>query len=267
MKILVVEDNPVNATMMRVALEKERYELVAAPDGEQALQCLEEHPDVDLVITDVMMPSMDGLEMLNRIRQRTEWKTLPVVVATSLANEKTVRQAVSLHCKHFIVKPFSATLLLQTVREAIGQRGVVLQDRARMLGRIGIDGAGYDQLAVAFSTFVHERVTALEQLCEREQQEEIDVAMQRDLFALDESAALLGAERLANLLAAFGLPSATIPTETLGEIYKALLTELRLLQAVLPPPKKRLKIEDPGALGGDGGESSGTEPPAPDANT
>src|SRR5690349_1041340 len=102
--------------MVRLSLEKERYGVVLARDGEQALAALEAHPEIDLVITDVMMPNVDGLQMLERIRQRPEWKTLPVVVATSLANQATVRQAVSLHCKQFIVKPFTVQLLLQTVR-------------------------------------------------------------------------------------------------------------------------------------------------------
>jgi CheY-like chemotaxis protein len=244
MKILVVEDNPVNAAMLRATLEKERYEVVYAGDGEMALIALEEHPDVDLVITDVMMPTLTGLEMLDRIRQRPEWKTLPVVVATSLANQATVRQAVSLHCKHFIVKPFTVQLLLQTVRDAIGARGVVLQDKGLAVGRIGLDGAGYDQLAVAFSGLVHERVTALQALAEREQQDAIDVTIRRDLYALDESAALLGAERLGNVLAAFGLPSGEIAVAALGGVYKALVTELKLLQGSLPPPpKKPLRIE------------------------
>jgi CheY-like chemotaxis protein len=244
MKILVVEDNPVNAAMVRVTLEKERYEVVHAADGEQALEALEAHPDVDLVVTDVMMPSLTGLEMLERIRRRPEWKTLPVVVATSLANQATVRQAVSLHCKHFIVKPFTVQLLLQTVRDAIGARGVVLQEKAQALGRIGIDAAGYDQLAITFSALVHDRVAALQALAEREQQDAIDLGTRRDLYALDESAALVGAERLGHVLAAFGLPSGEIGVDALGGVYKALLTELKLLQSVLPPPpKKALRID------------------------
>jgi CheY-like chemotaxis protein len=181
-----------------------------------------------------MMPNVGGLEMLERIRQRPEWKTLPVVVATSLANQATVRQAVSLHCKHFIVKPFTVQLLLQSVREAIGQRGVVLQEKTRVLGRLGIDADGYEQLALTFATFVHGRVAALTELAERPEQQDIDLAMRRDLLALEESASLLGAERLANLLTALGLPNGTVPSEALAGAYKALLTELRLLTDALP---------------------------------
>lgn len=234
MKILIVEDNPVNAEMIRHSLEKEGYETILAQNGEEALVQLEAHPNLDLVITDIMMPSMDGLEMLGRMRQRLEHKTLPAVVATSVANESTVRRAVSLHCKHFIVKPFTVQLLLQTVREAIAQRGVVLQDKARVLGRIGLDEGGYDQLALAFASFVHARITAFHELCQREQQAEVDLAMSRDLFALEESATLLGAERLGNLLVALGLPGDTIPTQNLGGAYKAILNELRLLEGALP---------------------------------
>lgn len=248
MKILIVEDNPVNAEMIRLTLEKEHYEVVLASNGAEALAQLEAHPDVDLLVTDVMMPNMGGLEMLAHVRQRPEYKTLPVIVATSLANQATVRQAAALHCKYFIVKPFTVHLLLQTVHEAIGQRGVVLQDKTRVLGRIGIDPDGYDRLALAFATFVHERVGALSALCERERHADLDVAARRDLFALEESAALLGAERLDNLLTALGLPDGTIPADTLGDAYKALLVELRLLARALPaPPEAQVAAEAPAA--------------------
>jgi len=275
-KILIVEDNSVNAEMVRLSLEKEQYETVLALDGEEALAKLEAHPEIDLVITDVMMPNVGGLEMLERIRQRPEWKTLPVVVATSLANQATVRQAVSLHCKHFIVKPFTVKLLVQTVREAIGQRGVVLQEKTRVLGRLGLDPDGYDQLALTFSTFVHERVGALRALCQPADETEsapppapteIDLPMRRDLFALEESAMLLGAERLANLLIALGLPNGTLAADALAGAYKALLTELELLtDALPPPPKKRKRLVDDNPLdageGDDDANTAATDEPA-----
>ncbi len=263
MKILIVEDNPVNAEMVRLSLEKEHYEVVHAHDGEEALAMLMAHPDVDLVITDVMMPNVDGLQMLERIRKRPEWKTLPVVVATSLANQATVRQAVSLHCKHFIVKPFTVQLLLQTVREAIGQRGVVLQEKARVLSRLGLDAEGYDQLALTFAGFVHARVGALRELCERSEHQPLDLAMRRDLFALEESATLLGAERMGNLLQALGLPSADVPVDALGDAYKALLTELELLTAALPAPGKTARLAEENARDASAGDASGTTDPTP----
>jgi CheY-like chemotaxis protein len=252
-KILIVEDNPVNAEMVRLSLEKEHYEAVMALDGEEAIVQLDAHPDVDLVITDVMMPNVTGLEMLQRIRQRPEWKTLPVVFATSMANQATVRQAVSLHCKHFIVKPFTVQLLLQTVREAIGQRGVVLQEKTRVLGRLGLEPEGYEQLALTFATFVHGRVAALRALAEQPEPQEIDLAMRRDLITLEESATLLGAERLGNLLAALGLPNGTVAADALGGAYKALLTELQLLTEALPQPPTRL-VDDNPLAGADGSE-------------
>lgn len=267
MKILVVEDNPVNAEMVRLSLEKEHYDVVLARDGEEALTMLTEHPEVNLVITDVMMPNVGGLEMLQRIRRRPEWKTLPVVVATSLANQTTVRQAVSLHCKHFIVKPFTVQLLLQTVREAIGLRGVVLQEKPRVLSRLGLDAEGYDQLALTFASFVHERVGALRALAERTEHEPLDVAMRRDLFALEESATLLGAERMGNLLQALGLPSGDVPVGALGDAYKALLTELELLTAALPPPQQppaRLVDDNPlDAAAGDAAAPAAAKAPPP----
>lgn len=236
MKILIVEDNPVNAAMIRFTLEKEQYQPVMAADGEEALAGLDAHPDIAVVVTDVVMPGMDGLQLLERIRQRPEYQTLPVVVATSLANQATVRQAVSLQCKHFIVKPFTVRLLVQTVREALRQRGAVLEEKTRVLSRLGIDAAGYDQLALAFASFVHARVHTLQDLAERDQPPAIDVALQRDLCTLEENAGLLGAERLTKALASLGLPGATVPDDKLGWVYKALLAELRTLARALPAP-------------------------------
>jgi CheY-like chemotaxis protein len=236
MKILIVEDNPVNAEMIRFSLEKEQYEPILAADGEEALACLDAHPDIAVVVTDVMMPGMDGMQMLQRIRERPECKSLPVVVATSLANQATVRRAVSLQCKHFIVKPFTVSLLLQEVREALGQRGMVLEDKAHALVRLGIDTAGYDRLALTFASFVHARVSTLQELAGQESPPEIDETLTRDLFALEECAKLLGAERLIEVLTSFGLPGGSVPAESRRGIYKALLNELRALAGVLPAP-------------------------------
>ena len=247
--ILIVEDNPVNAEMVRLSLEREHYATMLAHDGEEAMALLEEHPGVDLIITDVMMPNVGGLEMLERVRQRPEWKTLPVVVATSQANQATVRQAVSLHCKHFIVKPFTVQLLLQTVREAINQRGAVLEEPTRVLGRLGLDEQGYTQLAMTFAKFVHARVTDLRAICEQaEAPAEPDLPMRRDLTALEEGAALLGAERLANFLGSLGLATGSVPADALGGAYKTLLAELQLVAGLLPAvgkTRKRLVGDNP----------------------
>ena len=68
--------------------------------------------------------------------------------------------------------------------------------------------------------------------------------VRRDLFAMEESAALLGAERLGNLLGALGLPGGTVAPEALGPAYKALLAELTLLADLLPtPPQPRNTID------------------------
>ena len=258
--ILIVEDNPVNAEMVRLSLERERYETLLAHDGEEALTLLEQHPGVDLIITDVMMPNVGGLEMLERVRQRPEWKLLPVVVATSQANQATVRQAVSLHCKHFIVKPFTVQLLLQAVREALAQRGAMLEEKTRVVGRLGLDEEGYDQLALTFATFVHARVTSLRELCEREEAApEPDLAMRRDLTALEEGAALLGAERLANFLASLGIATGSVPVDALGGAYKTLLAELELVAGLLPSVKKRKRLVDDNPLEGESGDEDAAE--------
>jgi CheY-like chemotaxis protein len=233
-KILLVDDNPVNAEMMRFTLEKEGYLPLLADNGEAALACLDAHPDVDVMVTDVMMPGMDGLQLLEQIRRRPECTLLPVVVATSLANSTTVRQAVALQCRHFIVKPYTAHLLVETIRDALAGRGAVLEDKTQVASRLGVDAAGYERLALAFAELVSGRVETLAALAARDVPPAIDEPFKRDLRALAESAALLGAERLAKTFAAFGLPADDPPPEQRSGVYKALLTELRTLANALP---------------------------------
>ena len=83
--ILVAEDSPTQAEQLRYLLEEHGYEVTVAANGRQALDAAREHPPV-LVITDILMPEMDGYELSRKIKADATLKETPVVLLTSLAS-------------------------------------------------------------------------------------------------------------------------------------------------------------------------------------
>jgi CheY-like chemotaxis protein len=235
MKILVVEDNRVSAEMLKIALKRHRYELVVARSGADALACLRSTPDISIVITDVMMPGMSGLDLLEQMRQVPECSEIPVILATAAASEDTVRKAGAMGCKHFMVKPINIQLLLDAVRATLNDAGSLLQEKARVLARVGIDAGSYDQIARTFASLVDEKLSALEQLCRSENNTIVDSTMSRDLLDLSEGATILGAERLSKILARLDCDGERAESPVAPFTLGTLVRELRLLQSALSP--------------------------------
>ncbi|KPL05488.1 hypothetical protein AMJ85_11800 [candidate division BRC1 bacterium SM23_51] len=115
-KIIIVEDNESVRSIVRMALELGQYEVIEAGDGKAGLQRLEEHPDCALVITDLVMPVMDGFELLRRIRDEKGKSDLPVFV---LSAEKEATDALRHGATGVIRKPFSPIELLEVIRGAL----------------------------------------------------------------------------------------------------------------------------------------------------
>src|SRR5580658_4986249 len=82
MKILIVDDAPANLKLLRAVLEGENFEVVEAPDGVQALAILEREA-VDAVISDILMPHMDGYRLCQEVRKSERWRDLPFLFHTA----------------------------------------------------------------------------------------------------------------------------------------------------------------------------------------
>ena len=81
-KILIVDDEPDIIEFLTYNLEREGYDIVSAPDGRQGLEAAQrEKPD--LIILDIMMPEMDGFEVIRRVKANPGWKDIPIVVVTA----------------------------------------------------------------------------------------------------------------------------------------------------------------------------------------
>jgi DNA-binding response OmpR family regulator len=112
MTILVVDDEPRIRDLVRMNLEMERYRVLEADDGREALEQLREHLP-DLVVLDVMMPDMDGFETLKAIR---EVSTVPVIMLTVRQSEQDKIRGLDLGADDYLAKPFSPRELLSRIR-------------------------------------------------------------------------------------------------------------------------------------------------------
>lgn len=112
MTILVVDDEPRIRDLVRMNLEMERYRVLEASDGREALAQLRAHLP-DLVVLDVMMPDMDGFETLKAIR---EVSTVPVIMLTVRQSEQDKIRGLDLGADDYLAKPFSPRELLSRIR-------------------------------------------------------------------------------------------------------------------------------------------------------
>ena len=121
-KILIADDNPDNVELLRKRLNSQGYETVAAFDGEEALQVVtRENPD--LLILDIMMPKLDGYEVLRRLKQIEEYRDLPVILLTARKEIPDKIKGLDIGADDYITKPFNPQELLARVRSLFMLRG------------------------------------------------------------------------------------------------------------------------------------------------
>jgi two-component system KDP operon response regulator KdpE len=115
LKILVVDDEPPIRKLLRMGLTSQGYQVLEAPSGKTALELLAKKPN--LVILDLGLPDIDGLELLRRIRHREE--SLPVVVLSSRGDEAGKVAALDLGADDYVTKPFGMDELFARMRAAL----------------------------------------------------------------------------------------------------------------------------------------------------
>jgi two-component system, OmpR family, KDP operon response regulator KdpE len=114
-RILVVDDEPQLTRVLRTGLKARGYEVRVAADGITALETFGDWPP-DLVVTDLSMPNMDGLELCRRLRTFTQ---IPIIVLTARGEEKTKVEALDLGADDYVTKPFGMDELLARVRATL----------------------------------------------------------------------------------------------------------------------------------------------------
>jgi two-component system chemotaxis sensor kinase CheA len=119
-KVLVVDDQFMARELQRSILETAGYRVCTARHGVEALELLDTEQDIGLVVTDIQMPTMDGLELVRAIRDRTSIASLPVVVVTSLGSDEDRQRGAESGADAYIVKSdFDQESLLETINRLV----------------------------------------------------------------------------------------------------------------------------------------------------
>jgi two-component system chemotaxis response regulator CheY len=114
--VLVVDDSSTVRQQVALALKQAGFSIVEAADGGEAIAALEANRDIAMVVCDVNMPNVNGLEMVERVKARPEHKLLPILMLTTEGQPSLIKRARDAGAVGWIVKPFDANQLVQAAR-------------------------------------------------------------------------------------------------------------------------------------------------------
>ncbi len=120
-KILIVEDNPQNMRLIEMTLRAENYTLLKATDGEEALEmAARERPD--LIIMDIQLPKLSGLEVTGRLRQVAGFEDVPIIAITAYAMKGDKEKSIEAGCNAYLPKPINTRELPNLIAEMLQRR-------------------------------------------------------------------------------------------------------------------------------------------------
>ncbi|MHB1312730.1 MAG: response regulator [Gemmatimonadaceae bacterium] len=118
--VLVADDEPHIGRIVKTKLEQGPFRVTLVFDGAEALDALRMHADIKLVLLDLMMPQLTGLEVLAAMRADPRWSSLPAVILTAAGQDQRYDEAMRLGASDFITKPFSPKRLYARIAELTG---------------------------------------------------------------------------------------------------------------------------------------------------
>ncbi len=126
--VLVVDDEPHIGRIIKTRLEQGPFAVTLAESGHAAMDALAAQPDTCLLILDLMLPGMSGLDVLRAVRQDPRWETLPCLILTAAGQDAQYREADALGVAEFMTKPFSPRRLYGRVLALTGTPDPELRD-------------------------------------------------------------------------------------------------------------------------------------------
>ena len=115
-KILLVDDDTRNVFALSQILKERGMEIIKAENGKDALEMLDSHSDIDMVLMDIMMPEMDGYEAMRRIRSQVKFKSIPLIALTAKAMKDDKQKCIDAGANDYISKPINVERLLSLMR-------------------------------------------------------------------------------------------------------------------------------------------------------
>ena len=116
--ILIIEDDPAIQLLLSVSMSKEGWKLLQAKTGEDGLKILKSKK-VDCILLDVMLPGIDGLKVLKKIKEIEQCKNIPVIMTTAKGEEADIVTGLELGADDYVVKPFSPKVLIARIRAGL----------------------------------------------------------------------------------------------------------------------------------------------------
>ena len=114
--ILVVDDSPTVVKFVSFSLKSKGFQIVTACDGMDAIEKMSNMPgDIDLVITDLNMPNLDGYGLIDTLRQNQKYQDTPIIILTSEDDDKDMEKGIDVGANSYLVKPFKSNILIEEV--------------------------------------------------------------------------------------------------------------------------------------------------------
>ncbi|MHB8232600.1 MAG: response regulator [bacterium] len=116
-KVLIVEDNNINMDLIIAVLEPFNFDIITAYDGYEALKKVDENPDLSLILLDIGLPGIDGIEVFKRLKCIDAAKDIPVIAVTAHAMAGNKEHLMSLGFNGFVEKPIDKNILYKKIRQ------------------------------------------------------------------------------------------------------------------------------------------------------
>jgi len=140
--ILIVEDSPTQALQLQSLLEENDFEVSSAYNGAEGLSCLKEEKP-DLVVSDIVMPEMDGYELCRKIKEDDDLKSIPVLLLTQLTEPEDIIKGLDAGADNFVTKPYDPKLLLSQIEYILVNRTMRTSPRTEMGVEVFFAGKKY----------------------------------------------------------------------------------------------------------------------------
>ncbi len=114
--VLLVDDDKRNINVLKIFLSEHNMQIKVAYHGKEALDILDQHPDMNIVLMDIMMPGMDGYETIRQIRSDSRFKKLPIIALTAKAMKNDKDKCISVGANDYLTKPIDTEKLLSLMR-------------------------------------------------------------------------------------------------------------------------------------------------------
>ncbi|HEY3755799.1 MAG TPA: response regulator [Opitutaceae bacterium] len=155
MHLLLAEDDKISRELLRRIIESEAHSVTLAENGAEAWRQLSENPGkYDAVVCDICMPTLGGIELIEKLRADDDLKKTPVILCSAVSDRLTVQKAVALGVTHYVVKPYSRALMsekLKQIKAALPVKSAqteagIIEAKELVCQRLGIDSDTYREM-------------------------------------------------------------------------------------------------------------------------